>query len=306
MNTFNGPTTTADDSDPRGLSVADGDLLGMDQASFDYLLDRMNPQGSVGTIILRQIDAYFSPEEMKGKSVLDFGCGQGASTVIMAEKYPETRFIGVDLVDDHINIARAMAARKRLGNARFYASPDGESLPPEVEAQSFDAVMFSAVYEHLLPNERKLVVPLVWRRLKPQGVLFINQTPHSWFPYEHHSTGLPVINYVPDRVALWLAQRFGRMNRSISSSPDWNVHLRGGLRGGSEADVIRNISDVGGQAKILQPRYKARDRAEHWLNAASPKYRPLKRVIASTFRVSDRLWGIVPSINMEVTLQKLA
>lgn len=269
------------------------------------LLERMDRGGTVGTIILRQLRSYLSSSDMRGMRVLDFGCGQGASTLMMAEEYPETEFMGVELEQAHVALALKLAAAKGLRNVRFLCSPDGENLPREIQGVSFDAITLSAVYEHLLPNERRVVLPLLWTSLKSGGLLFINQTPHSWFPFEHHSTGLWAINYLPDHAAHWFARKFGRMNRRVSDSPDWNVQLRGGLRGGDERDVLGDIASSGGTAAILQPRYGAKDRAEYWFNAASGRYRMVKRVIAMLFRVCDRRWGVIPSINMELTLEKL-
>lgn len=270
------------------------------------LLERMDRTGTVGTIILRQIRSYLSPTEMQGKTVLDFGCGQGASTLMMAEEFPQTDFVGVELMQAHVDLAIKLANAKSVKNIRFLCSPDGEHLPPELDGVRFDAITLNAVYEHLLPSERRVVLPLLWRSLCGGGILFLNQTPHSWFPYEHHSTGLWGINYLPDRAAHWLAMKFGRMNRRIAGSPDWTVQLRGGIRGGDEREVLRNIAMGGGTATILQPRYAARDRAEFWLNAASGRFRPLKTLISIVFRLCDRLWGVVPSVNMELALKKLS
>ena len=268
------------------------------------LLERMNRTGEVGSIILGQMRACLSQGELQGKTVLDFGCGQGASTLMMAEEFPDTSFVGVELEQAHVDLALKLASAKGLANVRFLCSPDGEHLPAELGGVSFDAITLSAVYEHLLPAERRMVLPLLWRSLKVGGILFLNQTPHSWFPFEHHSTGLWGINYLPDGAAHWVARKFGRMNKRISNSPDWNVQLRGGIRGGDEHDVLGDITRGGGAATIVQPRYGARDRAEYWLNGTSAKYRAAKILISLVFRVCDRMWGVVPSMNMELALRK--
>ena len=132
--------------------------------------------------------------------MLDFGCGGGASTVIMAKMYPRTSFIGSRLNDTRIRRAIQIARERALTNVEFLTSPGGHSLPEAVANSPCDVIVMCAVYEHLLPHERRVVMPLLWRLLRPGGLLFINQTPHSWFPYEHHSTGLWLINYAPDRI----------------------------------------------------------------------------------------------------------
>ena len=44
-----------------------------------------------------------------GASVADVGCGHGASTIVMAQAYPRSRFVGFDLHEESIRIARERA-----------------------------------------------------------------------------------------------------------------------------------------------------------------------------------------------------
>jgi SAM-dependent methyltransferase len=46
-----------------------------------------------------------------GATVADVGCGHGASTLIMAEAFPRSRFVGFDYHDGSIEVARAGAKR---------------------------------------------------------------------------------------------------------------------------------------------------------------------------------------------------
>jgi hypothetical protein len=41
--------------------------------------------------------AYTRSDDFRGKSILDFGCGSGASAVILARMFPESRIVGVDI-----------------------------------------------------------------------------------------------------------------------------------------------------------------------------------------------------------------
>ena len=53
----------------------------------------------------------------RGARVADIGCGHGASTIIMAERFPESEFVGIDVHDRSIAEARAKAGD--LSNVRF-------------------------------------------------------------------------------------------------------------------------------------------------------------------------------------------
>jgi 2-polyprenyl-3-methyl-5-hydroxy-6-metoxy-1,4-benzoquinol methylase len=55
----------------------------------------------------------------KGIKVADIGCGHGASTMIMAENYPNSEFIGIDLHEGSIAHAQKAAKEKGLPNLRF-------------------------------------------------------------------------------------------------------------------------------------------------------------------------------------------
>lgn len=256
-------------------------------------------------VLERQLFSHFRPAKFRGKKLLDFGCGSGASTFALASLLPETEIIGVDLSVERIEAANKTAEVLGIRNTRFMVSPSGDSIPPDIGP--FDFVTLNAVYEHLLPEERKLLMPLLWSEMKPGAVLFVNQTPYRYFPYEHHSTGLWFINYLPDRLAHMLAQRYARINPHINRSPNWEELLRAGIRGATEPEIIRNLCLKGGKATLLQPRRGSiRDRAAYWLAGTGPGFRALKRCIAQMFRISDRLLGTIPSTTVEIAIRKEA
>ena len=273
-------------------------------ASFTRLCDslaRLEDPEYVRKVLGTQLRAYLDEANFRGKRLLDFGCGQGASTLCMGAMLPETEIVGVELDPARIHLAQRVLAARSLPNVHFLVSPDAKSLPAEIG--TFDYVMLSAVYEHLLPAERRQVMPLIWSKLKPGGTLFINQTPYRYFPYEHHTTGLWFINYLPDRLALFLARRLSRMNPEVTRSHDWNVHLRAGIRGGTEREILRDLRKAGGRAAVLQP--KGQDRAAYWLESTSHhRYLRIKKAIAAFFRMTDQLWGTVPSMNLDVAIRK--
>ncbi len=249
--------------------------------------------------------SYFAPEAFRGKRLLDFGCGDGASTLAIAAMLPETEIVGVELDSSLIETANHVRSFLKMPNVQFLCSPSGNELPKGIG--DFDFVMLSAVYEHLLPEERKIVMPLLWSIMRPGSAIFINQTPYRYSPYEAHSTGLWLINYMPDRMAHFAARNLARRNHEINKSPDWNVHLRGGLRGGTEKEIVRNLTRGDTKAaRILQPRQNGlRDRADFWLSCTNQRrYRTLKTWIARGFRVTDRLWGTIPRLNLEVVVEK--
>lgn len=258
----------------------------------DDLLGRLDPDGTLAISIARHLTSYCDVDALRGKRLLDFGCGVGSSSLHLARLLPETEIVGVELNAEKVRLGNHLAAYHELTNLRFLASPRGDQLPPEID--SFDVVTLCAVYEHLLPRERRTILPLLWRALKPGGTLLIGGTPYRWFPIEHHTTGLPLVNYLPAFLVLPLAQRFGKYRHK----GDWSTYLRAGIRGGTEWSVLREIGD----GTIAQPRDS--DRAEYWLAGTSRRYRELKHALATLYRLTDRVLGTVPATHLEIAIHK--
>lgn len=73
--------------------------------------------------------------------VLDAGCGTGAVIALLAEKYPNKHYTGIDLSPKMI----AAAAAKKPKNARFLCG-DCEKLP--FSPNSFDVIICSMSFHH--------------------------------------------------------------------------------------------------------------------------------------------------------------
>ncbi len=72
----------------------------------------------------------------QGATVADLGCGHGASTILMAEAFPNSRFSGSDYHEGSIEAARARAAEKDLGDRVDFEVSGAQSI----EAKGLDLV----------------------------------------------------------------------------------------------------------------------------------------------------------------------
>jgi predicted O-methyltransferase YrrM len=244
---------------------------------------------------------FVRPEEFSGKRVLDFGSGCGASTMVLARLLsPNAQIVGVELVPEFVELARARSRHYGVDDrVEYVLSPDSDSLPDGIGR--FDFIVLSAVFEHLLPDERAGLIPLLWSHLETGGILFLDQTPHRWFPIEMHTTGLPMINYMPWRIAREYARRF---SRRVRPDEPWEMLLRRGLRGSTAGEVMRIVNREGRKGENLSPSLLgAKDHIDLWYQMSSGSRKPAtKKAMMVCFKILRGLTGatIVPTLSLAV------
>jgi ubiquinone/menaquinone biosynthesis C-methylase UbiE len=121
----------------------------------------------------------------RGIRMLDVGCGRGRILNRLAELYPHSTFLGMDLSRDAIAFARDEAAAKGLANAQFVVA-DLSDFDQRAEPESIDFITtFDAVHDQAKPLR---VLQGVHRALKPNGVYLmqdISGTSHVHRDIEH-------------------------------------------------------------------------------------------------------------------------
>lgn len=248
--------------------------------------------------------SYLPAEHFANKRILDFGCGSGASTSVLARMFPTATVVGVELDDRHLVTAKMRAAFHGIEErVEFLVSPNSKALPPYIGL--FDHILFCAVYEHLLPDERQPMMQLLWSHLKPGGRLFINDTPHRWFPLENHTTGLPLINYLPDRFAFKFAKKYSsRISRTMGDEQLYRL----GIRGGTQADIIEKISpnqDTREIRALLPERNGVKDHIHLWerhsIRARSAK---ATKAVSFALRTLKIFTGITLVPTLSIALEK--
>ena len=73
-----------------------------------------------------------------GAKVADVGCGHGASTIVMAEAYPHSRFFGFDFHATSIEVARLRAAEAKVSDRVSFATAPAKGYPE----RDFDLICF--------------------------------------------------------------------------------------------------------------------------------------------------------------------
>jgi SAM-dependent methyltransferase len=102
-----------------------------------------------------------------GIDVLDMGCGEGVAIRMMAQRFPRSRFVGVDIAPEAIASARAEAAAARLTNARFVAQDAATFSAPA----AFDFITaFDAIHDQAAPRR---VLRTIREALRPDAVFLM-------------------------------------------------------------------------------------------------------------------------------------
>ncbi|MEK6276827.1 MAG: methyltransferase domain-containing protein [Actinomycetota bacterium] len=254
-------------------------------------LEREEQPGYLQHVLWWTIRAHVDVEEVGNGRVLDFGCGSGGSTMILSRMFPGAEIVGVDMDAEALEIAEARRRHYRVEQISFKLSPRPTELPPDLG--EFDFIVFSAVLEHLLPEERGVVIPLVWDRLREGGLVFVGETPHRFTPVEVHTTGgLPLVNYLPAPLALRAARR---LSKQVDPEVDWPDLLRMGMRGGTERQFLRILHEAGHTDAVIRRPTKQglRDEFDLWYRISSAYELPgFKARLQSVFRALHRLTSI--------------
>jgi len=112
-------------------------------------------------------ELFFSAEEVKGKSVLDAGCGTGIFSIIFA-KNGSTKVIGIDISEGSLETARKLKNKFGIHNAEFIKQDMLELPFPD---ESFDIVWAWGTVHHTT-DPFKAITELI-RVLRKNGSLLL-------------------------------------------------------------------------------------------------------------------------------------
>ena len=127
-----------------------------------------------GQSVLSSLDSHILPlvpglttRLERGIDMLDLGCGRGRILEYLAERYPNSRFTGIDLSNEAIAHARLAAARQGLRNVEFIAQ-DLSDFDRTADAERYDFITtFDAVHDQAQPLN---LLKGIRRALKQDGV----------------------------------------------------------------------------------------------------------------------------------------
>lgn len=139
--------------------------------------------------LIPEIEYHCGP--LRGRRVLDCGCGTGATTVNLAARGASV--VAFDVDERGIEICRLRVAEHGLSERveGFVRSGSIDDVAEEIGG--FDLVLMNGVVEHVpasIPGLRCRVLRSALDRVRPGGFLYISDTPNRLIPFDSHTTGL--------------------------------------------------------------------------------------------------------------------
>lgn len=103
----------------------------------------------------------------EGIDVMDVGCGAGRAINLLAETFPNSRFVGVDFSEEAIGMARDLSQERGVTNTEFIVR-DAAQLN---ETDRFDLITaFDAIHDQIAPAA---VLAAINQALRPDGVFLM-------------------------------------------------------------------------------------------------------------------------------------
>ncbi len=152
---------------------------------------------------------------IEGRRVLDFGASYGLSACALLET-GASYVVGVE--PDKQRVERGVCLLADLGlesRASLIQTSDTRSLP--FCDGTFEVVLANAVLEHI-PQPRDQYIHEMWRLVKRDGYLIINESPNKYLPKDIHTTGLWFVPWM----SKGLASRYALWRGKWSNDRDWD------------------------------------------------------------------------------------
>lgn len=135
------------------------------------------------------------------RSVIDFGCGNGAMLFLCALRGTK-RHIGIDLSPAAIQLARSSAALMKQGKYQFIEA--GSEALGKIRRASVNAAILSNIVDNLAPDDAQGVLAQIRRIVRPGGKVLVKLNPYL-SPAEIRSWNIRVVadDLLDDGLMLW-------------------------------------------------------------------------------------------------------
>jgi ubiquinone/menaquinone biosynthesis C-methylase UbiE len=120
------------------------------------------------------------------KTILEIGCGVGAQSEILLNRYPTAHLTGIELSEVQLNTAHAYLASKFTKERYALHQMNAEQM--NFADNSFDAIYICWVLEHV--SHPLNVLKEAYRVLKPNGIIYCTEVQNNHLHLEPYSSFL--------------------------------------------------------------------------------------------------------------------
>lgn len=167
--------------------------------------------------LLDQYKSLIDLSHLKGKKILEIGCGGGGKIIYIAEKY-KAEVVGIDLNLNFLSQAKSKAQEKWVQNKVCFIAMN--ALDMDFWDWEFDIILMSDVLEHIPETER--LMKQVLRVLKTDWKVLFDFAPYYHY-FWHHMWDTIQIPWL--HVFTTQSFRIALYKQSVKNLPDWNKRI---------------------------------------------------------------------------------
>jgi SAM-dependent methyltransferase len=186
-----------------------------------------DPRANTNDVWLREVEIDYVNRAIQSSSaqrILDFGCANGFSTRRLAQANPSRAFVGVDINEEMIRVAREGAEREPIANLEFrWLDVLREPLD-----ETFDFIYTIRVFQNIDGLEtQKRIADLLFELMRPGGLfLYIESYLDGYLRLNEDRdkmglTALPIhphLSLLTDQFDGYIATKAKLLNRDFVSS----------------------------------------------------------------------------------------
>jgi S-adenosylmethionine-dependent methyltransferase len=204
-----------------------------------------------------------STGRLRGRRILEIGCGTGSSTVALAEQ--GAAVTGIDIDEGALAVARDRCAAYRV--EADFRPLNAQALSGVFDAGTFDFIIFFACLEHMTIAERLTSLRDAWGMLPAGGRLAIVETPNRLWYYDSHTAILPFFHWLPDELAFRYSafsprEGFRELYREYDAEAEAHFRRRGRGMSFHELDLaiqsVRELQVISSLSTYEGIRYRLR------------------------------------------------
>lgn len=158
--------------------------------------------------------------KLKNKRILEIGCGEGFSTLALAEQGAIVTAIDID--EDFLQTAKSICIGKDM-KVDFHLL-NACDVGNYFAGKEFDYIIFWASLEHMTIEERMQSMKDTFKMLPVGGLWCIIGSPNRLYYFDSHTSDLPFFHWLPDEIAIKysvnsLRSDFNNCMRNLTYNP---------------------------------------------------------------------------------------